>query len=131
INVVSASYFSVIELPIVRGRTFDDAEIANGGAIIVTESTARRLWPDRDPIGQTLTQGAPGPAGGSLGIIELRVVGVAKDAQITGIGEPPPSNIVYLPATPGPGNLQLLAKSGVDFASTAAAIRTAFAEIDP
>lgn len=128
-NIVSSSYFSVAGIPIVRGRTFTDDELQNGaGVLIVTEATARRLWPGRDAIGQTLTQAPPGERVASA---DYRVVGVAKDAQITGIGETV-SNYVYLPAVPGSqARLQLLAKSRIDFAATAAGIRAAAAELDP
>ena len=124
-NVASSDYFSLIGIPIVSGRTFTDAELAPAsGAMIVTEATARRLWPDRDPIGQTLIMGIGQD-------VEHRVVGIAKDAQITAIGEIT-SNYVYLPANSGaPGTLQLLARSSVDFAATAAGIRAAVADLDP
>ena len=98
----------------------------------MTEATARRLWPDRDPIGQTLEYAvsnvfAPGP----VQTIDLEVVGVTSDAQITGIGEVA-SNYVYLPGGPRAQlNLQLLAKSEADFATTARAIRSVAAELDP
>jgi predicted permease len=129
-NTASPDYFSLVGIPIVRGRTFTDAELAaESGAMIVTEATARRFWPDREPIGQTLTL----MVGGT---VEYRVVGVAKDAQITGIGEIV-SDYVYLPAgyfSVGPvsqAGLQLLARSSIDFAATAAGIRAAAAELDP
>ena len=124
-NVASPGYFSLVGIPIVRGRTFTDAELAPAsGVMIVTEATARRLWPDRDPIGQTLVMGFGSD-------VEYRVVGVAKDAQITAIGEIT-SNYVYLPVNSGaPGSLRLLARSSVDFAATAARIRAAAAELDP
>ena len=62
-NLVTPDYFSVLGIPIVRGRTFTEAEVArHAGArqpagtrpAIVSEATARNLWPGRDPIGRTL-----------------------------------------------------------------------------
>ena len=132
-NVVSPGYFSLLELPIVRGRTFTDAELADGStAVIVTEATARRLWPDRDPIGESLTMGGGlNPATGEQDLrVDYQVVGVAKDAQITAIGQIP-SNYAYFPTSPiGRMGLQLLVKSRVDFAATAAGIRAAAAGLD-
>jgi predicted permease len=127
-NTVSVNYFSLLGLPVVRGRTFSDAELgvesggfAGSGAMIVTEATARRFWPDQDPLGQTLI----------FGETEVRVVGVAQDAQITRLGEVP-SDYVYLPAGPAmQAQIQLLARSRIDFAATAAGIRAAAAELDP
>jgi hypothetical protein len=50
---VSAWYFSVMGVPLVRGRSFDerDAE-ASTPVVIVSESFARQHWPDRDPLTQ-------------------------------------------------------------------------------
>lgn len=111
-----------------RGRTFTDAEIDGASAAaIVTEATARQHWPDQDPVGQTLMVSG-GPDRPDVG---LTVVGVAKDAQITAIGETA-SDYVYLPATPEKRlSLQLLARSRVDSGATAAALRAAVAELDP
>lgn len=134
-NTVSPGYFSLIGIPIVRGRTFTDAELADGSAnpapfvagsraMIVTEATAQRLWQNREPIGRTLIFGEGDDA------VEIRVVGVAKDAQITGIGEIA-SSYVYLPASPSAqAGLQLLARSRTGLAATAAGIRAAAAELD-
>jgi hypothetical protein len=130
-NTVSANYFSLLGVPIVRGRTFTTAELGveaggftGSGVMIVTEATARRFWPDQDPLGQTLL------FGGAADAYAVRVVGIAKDAEITKIGEVP-SDYAYFPATFRQGRLQLLAKSRIDFAATAAGIRAAATELDP
>lgn len=130
-NVVSPSYFSVIGIPIVRGRTFTDVELRDEStAVIVTEATARRYWPDRDPIGQTIGGNRLAPDG-QRQLFEFQVVGVAKDAQISNIGEIP-SSFLYFPAVrERQPALQLIAKSSVDFAATAASIRAAAADLDP
>lgn len=127
VNSVSPGYFSLIGTPIVRGRTFTDSELENGSrAMIVTEETARHLWPDREPIGQTLIADL-----GRYGALEFHVVGVAKDAQITSIGSID-STLVYTPAVPVvQPTLKLLAKGGASFEATAAGIRAAAAELDP
>jgi predicted permease len=127
VNVVSPAYFSLIGTPIVQGRTFTDSELMNGSrAMIVTEETARHLWLDREPIGQTLIADL-----GRSGALELRVIGVAKDAQITSIGAID-STLVYVPAVPiAQPRLKLLAKGGASFDATAAAIKAAAAELDP
>jgi predicted permease len=135
-NVVSPDYFSLIRIPVVRGRTFTEADLAETElaagtiAVIVTESTARRLWPDRDPIGQTFALAvSDAPAAANDETTEYRVVGVARDAEITGIGEIP-SDYVYLPAG-AEAILQLLVRSRIGFEAAAAAIRAATAELDP
>jgi putative ABC transport system permease protein len=71
-NVVGADYFRTLNVPILRGRAFTEADREGAGRVaIVTESLAKRYWPGRDPIGQRL---AGRPAGA-----EWTVVGVAPD----------------------------------------------------
>ena len=50
---VSAGYFDVLGIPIVRGRSFTAAERDEHPVVIVSESIARALWPNRDGVGET------------------------------------------------------------------------------
>jgi len=126
-NPVSPEYFSVIGIPIVRGRTFTAADSQSyPGPVIVTESTARRYWPAEDPIGKTFEIGGPMNRRATR-----EIVGVAKDAQVSRVGE---TDTVYLytPASLGEQRgAQLLVRSALDFSSTAAGIRAAMRGLDP
>jgi putative ABC transport system permease protein len=124
---VSADYFSLLEIPVVRGRAFTAADETNEATVaIVPEATARRLWPGRDPLGEQLAF-ATGPNEGVL----LEIVGVTRDAQITVVGELT-SSYVYLPAAPrSQQRQQLLVKSPLDLASVSAAIRREVTQLDP
>ena len=51
-NHVTPGYFSLLGIPIVRGRDFTPAETHAAPAIIVTESTARKLWPGKTHWGK-------------------------------------------------------------------------------
>jgi macrolide transport system ATP-binding/permease protein len=94
-NYVSPEFFSTVGIPIVRGREFETNDWRDGTPTIVTESTARRLWPGEDPLGKMfhdrLTGGLPGP--------ERVVIGVAKDAHVSKLGEMD-TMYVYFPASP-------------------------------
>jgi putative ABC transport system permease protein len=126
VNDVSPSYFSLMAIPIVRGRTFTAEELSDASrAVIVTEATARRYWPGQDPIGQTLVW-----AMDRNQQVPLVVVGVAKDAQVLSVGETE-SSYVYLPATPrAQSQLGLLVRSRIPFAALAADIRISARELD-
>jgi len=50
IHQVQPSYFTTMSIPVLRGRTFSDAE---PGVAMVSESFARAMWPREDPLGQT------------------------------------------------------------------------------
>lgn len=132
-NTVSPGYFALVGIPIVRGRTFTDDELgAASTAVIVTESTARRLWPGRDPLGQTITTTQRDiRTGERLGDRTVEVVGVAADAQIAMFGNVP-STYLYFPAIPqAQSDLDLLVRTGLDFGAAAATIRAVVAEVDP
>jgi hypothetical protein len=84
---VSGTYFDVMGIPILRGRSFTAAEREQDAVAIVTESTARMLWPNRDAVGQTFrlepdmdspTQPADEPP---LPARVVTVVGVSRDIR--------------------------------------------------
>jgi macrolide transport system ATP-binding/permease protein len=89
-NHVTPEYFSVVGIPVVRGRGFSPGETHDLSGIIVTESTARRLWPGDDALAKTLRDGSGH---------EHSVIGVAKDAQVSRLGE---LNTAYLYFPAGP-----------------------------
>jgi predicted permease len=105
-NVVDRSYFDTLRLPIVSGREF----IANDeAAAVVSESTARLLWPGESPIGKFIKWPATAAEPGAR---TFRVVGVATDMKrggspvarerrSTGPGDAPPvvvpTAVVYIP----------------------------------
>ncbi len=88
----------------------------------MSATTARNLWPDGDAIGRTLLWRRP-----RANEVELRIVGVAKDAEVRSLGQIDPY-YVYLPARVGE---KLLVKSRADFATTAAGIRAVVRALDP
>jgi putative ABC transport system permease protein len=50
---VSAEYFDVLGIPIVRGRPFTAADRDDHPVVIVSESVARALWPNGNGVGET------------------------------------------------------------------------------
>lgn len=125
-NVVSANYFSVLGIPIVRGRTFTEAEVDSPTttAVILTQSTAQRLWQDRDPLGQQLVMVLPG------GEQTVEVVGIAADRRVERIGETSTS-YVYSPAV-GPTQLELslVIRSALDVAAVQRAVEDVVQSLD-
>ena len=124
---VTPGYFSLLDIAIVRGRNFTDAESANarrqGGTrpVIISERAVRTLFGDGDPIGRTLLQ--DDMQGGDT---TLEIVGVAADAQLTALGTIVP--YIYQPG--GPGGV-LLVKSRANFAAIASGIRALVRASDP
>lgn len=80
VNAVGPGYFEAMGIPLVAGRGFTPRDREGSPRVfVVNETLARRLWPDRDPVGQTFDLwGEP-----------RTVVGVARNAQYHELGEPP------------------------------------------
>jgi predicted permease len=75
--LVSPDYFKVMQAPLVRGRFFTEAdEDGKPRVAIIDESTARRYWPDRDPLGRRLRMG--------MGAW-MTIVGIVKDIKQDGL----------------------------------------------
>jgi predicted permease len=49
-NYVAPNYFAAMRLPVVRGRAFHPGEVH---AAIVSETAARTIWPNEDPVGKS------------------------------------------------------------------------------
>src|SRR5260221_8592352 len=117
---VTPSYFEVLHIPLVRGRHFTAAEMESEAALIVTESTARRLWPGVDPLGQALT----------LEKTALPVVGVVRDAQLSRLGRTD-DPYLFLPAGPASQLQVQLLVAGAGTAPSAGPIKAVVAGLDP
>lgn len=68
---VTPSFFSVMGIPLVAGRTFDRS---TPDGIVVSETLAEHLWPGQSPIGRVVRLGAE----------PRRIAGVAADADLGG-----------------------------------------------
>lgn len=54
---VDAGLFDAAGIPLLRGRTFNDADVAGGQrVVIINEVTAERFWPGQDPVGRIVRE---------------------------------------------------------------------------
>jgi predicted permease len=54
-NTVTPDFFETLHIRLVRGRAFEDRDGREGSpSVVVNQALADRLWPNRDPVGQTL-----------------------------------------------------------------------------
>jgi putative ABC transport system permease protein len=85
LNVVSPGFFRSFSVPVLRGRDFQIQGDSTGTLpeAVISESMARRFWPDQDPIGKRIRISEPGSRSGSISSEQpwLTVVGVVGDAQ--------------------------------------------------
>ena len=123
-NVVTPGYFSVMGIPIVRGRDFDDRDRQKAPPVaLINETVARREWPNDNPIGKKIAFRF-GPAG-------LReIVGVVGDVKQDGLDKAARPE-VYLPhAQLSQGAMTYFVRTTTDPAGTVQAVKEQVWAID-
>ncbi len=90
LTYVDESYFSTLQIPLATGRAFTSAD-DKPGAIVINETTARRLFGAAEPLEREIR----------IGPTSYRVVGVSRDVKYSHLWEEPRLQ-VYLPLAPNP-----------------------------
>jgi hypothetical protein len=99
---VSPEYFSLLHIPIVNGRVFDEDEArAEAQVALVSEATARRFWPGQNAVGRSIRiERSQGRAVDDLpGYGEVTVVGTVPDVVSGLIIDGRDAGHIYLPMT--------------------------------
>jgi putative ABC transport system permease protein len=128
-RLVSPGYFRAMHIPL-RGRDFDDRDVGTEGkpaglVTIISESMARRYWPNEDPIGRVVTIH-------SFGQTPHTIIGVAGDVHSSDLEtEVGPTVYGSAMAYPGWNPMSLVIRSVADPLSHTESIRRAIREIDP
>jgi putative ABC transport system permease protein len=83
-RVVSPGFFHTMNIPLVRGREFVDADsTASPAVVIVSQATARKFWGTDDPLGRTLHRQGDTK--------QFTVVGVVGDVRHTALAQESPA----------------------------------------
>jgi predicted permease len=87
LRYLTAGYFDALRIPLMAGRDFGAGDVFDAPFVaIVSESFARRYWPDGSAIGRRFT----------VAFHERIIVGVARDVRVRGL-EAASEPQVYLP----------------------------------
>ena len=118
----SPEYFSVLQIPLLKGRFFTEADRPDAPPVgIVNRVTARQFFGEDDPIGQTI------PFGKS----SITIVGVVENVKYTGIannGE----GVLYRPFAQQPMRILIyVAKTTGEPSAIAADLRSIVRSYDP
>jgi len=116
-------YFSAMNIPLLRGRYFTDAErLENAKAAIISQSMAEKFFPREDPLGKTLIidwAGSP----------RFEIVGIVGDV-LSDLNRPT-EPIMYFPLGFGRfGSGSLIVRSSMEVTSFALPIQKEIAAID-
>lgn len=90
-RLVSPGYFKTMEIPLLRGRLFDEHDDANSAPVmVVSKITAETLWGAEDPIGKVIRIVGSGR--------QFSVVGEVGDVRNTALNQDPVA-ATYMSAT--------------------------------
>ena len=124
-NTVSADYFSLMRIPVRRGRVFAQSDTAEPVAVI-NEETARRYFPGEDPVGRRVHFG-PARAQAPW----MTVIGVVGNVLSESL-EIGPRPMVYRPLTQASSlSMGLVIRTSGDPSSLAVPLARAVRAVDP
>lgn len=74
---VTPGYFATMEIPLLAGRDFNEHDMnSTPQAVIISRSTARKLFADANPLGRRILMGTNNNVG-----LEMEIVGVVGDVR--------------------------------------------------
>jgi predicted permease len=124
LRVATPTYFSAMQIPLIRGRMFADTDTRNMPSVaIIDQAMANRFWPHGDAVGKRIRR-----TGDTSWTTIAGVVGVVKEYGL----DTDTRMVVYYPHAQLPaGTMYVVARTTNDSASTADAIVHAINAIDP
>jgi putative ABC transport system permease protein len=131
IHVVTPGYFEVMGMPVLEGRGFEPADRVDTAPVaLVSESVARRYWPEGNAIGGRLHVDDP-----ALAFAE--VVGIVPDVRHNGLDREPVNGSMFLVHAqasltfPARRTMTLAIRSAVDPEALVSAVRGTVQSLDP
>jgi putative ABC transport system permease protein len=123
---VTPAYFSTLGIPVLAGRDFTERDDARGPlVVIVSRDTARRLFPDQDPIGRRVIMGSRD--GGQ----EMEIVGVVGDVRSQTLAQTAAVEFYRPVMQRNQPFMQLAVRTAGDPASFASTARAVMKRLDP
>jgi putative ABC transport system permease protein len=133
VRLISPGYLRTMRVPLIEGRDLSDSDVAGRSlAVLISESMAKRFWPNENPLGKHLTLTFfPG---------SREVVGVVGDVKLDSLDETRPVATVYWPldqlfAPPSEPwrsyPMSLAMRTGADPMSAVTSVTSAVHEVDP
>jgi predicted permease len=133
---VTPGYFETMNIPLVRGRYFEDRDNESAApVVIVDERLARHFWPNRDPIGQRMysPQNPKDPTKTDANTRWYQVVGVVRSVRLEDLaGTRSAFGAYYFPYAQDPSRGYTFAvRTAGEAGAVARMVRTAVVRIDP
>jgi predicted permease len=135
-TAVSADYFEAMQIPLIRGRTFNDSDVEDSQPVIIVDQTlADKFWPDGDALGKRMfmpdnVEDILDPTGATMMTV-VGVVGGVRRQTLEDLGEID-VGAYYLPMKQNAfRTMGLVLRTAGDPNAQVAPLRRIVAEIDP
>ena len=126
--LVSPAYFTVLGVPLVRGRAFEETdEPGQRPVVVIDEEAERRYFPGANAVGRQLRLGRPGPQGPPP---PVTVIGVVRTVKHDRLDEPATAHVYASLFQRSGRSLSFLVKRRADNPALAESIRHAVAAVD-
>jgi putative ABC transport system permease protein len=134
VRLISPGYLHTMRVPLLSGRDLTDSDVAGRTpTVLISESMAKRFWPNKNPLGKHLTMTFyPGVA--------REIVGVVGDVKLDSLDETRPTESIYWPldqifAPPTEPwrsfPMSLTVRTSIDPMSAVSAVTAAVHQVDP
>jgi len=123
---VSPDYFPVMRIPLLRGRFFSDRDAPSSPKVaIISDTLARRYFPNQDPLGKEMRFGFPPDNN-----VSRKIVGIVGDIRDAALSRKP-GPMMYVPFDQAPlyGG-EVVVRSSLSTTSIAAGIRQTVRSLD-
>jgi putative ABC transport system permease protein len=130
LEVVTGDYFQTFNVPLLRGRLFNERDTKDSPRVIVIDQAmAEQYFPGEDPIGKRLGVDA---GNDDEGWVMSEIVGVVARMRFHAIDEMAPLPVIYCSmAQAQRTSVGLFVRSSVSVASLSKSIRDVAASLDP
>jgi predicted permease len=129
VSMITPEYFHLLDMPLLRGRLFSDADNENAPAVaVVNEAFARTYWPNEDPVGKHVKlNNARGTGANSW----TTIVGVIADARTESLAESSAPQAYLSLFQKHPKDLAIVLRGRLDPAATPVALREQVQSVNP
>ena len=128
IRFVTPDYFNALRIPVRSGRALSDTDtLQTPLVVVISESLARRLWPNQDPLGKQLNVVSENRmVVGVAGDVMMRSLERSNEGQIyMPAGQMPPRGLIFFAPK------DLVVRTTGDATSLVPALRRIIHEVDP
>jgi putative ABC transport system permease protein len=129
---LTPDFSRTIGMPLLRGRSFTDADNETGNPVVLVDQTAaERYWPNQDPIGKRILQNIQNIPGVLMAPQWTTIVGIVGRTKSEGLDAPYSAHIFVPSYQNGTLSMTIYVRTAASAESLQNTIRAAVQSVDP